>query len=88
MTERSFEEFLADLEARAAEEDEAERTLLQSTPLAGAKIGSVVAAASRAKSMASSVPAPKRQPKFCRHCGATLKSRSKFCTQCGQRIVT
>jgi hypothetical protein len=88
MTERSFEEFLADLEARAAEEDEAERNLLESAPLAGAKIRSVVAAASRSKSVASSAPAPKRRPKFCRHCGASLKPEGKFCTQCGQRIAT
>jgi hypothetical protein len=86
MSERSIEEFLAALEARAAEEDERERELLESSGVEISAVRSAVSAMSRPKSTSQDASAKKQRPRFCGHCGASLAAEHSFCTQCGQPI--
>jgi hypothetical protein len=88
MSERSIEEFLADLEARAIEQDEHERMLLESLDQGISTVRSAVSVVSRLRSASGSPSAGKQRPRFCGHCGAPLAAEHSFCTQCGQPIET
>lgn len=96
MSEETFAEFLASLDARAAEEDEAERALL-SPPTPVGRIGSSAAsglASALQKQVKSqlisasdeSEPDRAERPRFCSRCGAALKPEGRFCSKCGAPI--
>jgi len=86
MSERSIEEFLTDLEARGAEQDERERMLLGSLDEGISAVRSAASVVSRLKSASESPSARKQRPRFCGHCGAPLAAEHSFCTQCGQPV--
>jgi len=86
MSERSIEEFLAALEARAVEEDERERELLESSGVGVSAVRSAVSGMSRLKFTSQDASAKNQQPRFCGHCGAPLAAEHTFCTQCGQPV--
>ncbi|MBN1246064.1 MAG: zinc ribbon domain-containing protein [Anaerolineae bacterium] len=94
MTEQSIADFLAELDARAAERDEEERALLTPPRQLGA-IGKTVVAgvAAGLRQQIQNAPTTRltdttssERPKFCRHCGAALKPEGRFCTKCGEPI--
>ena len=91
MTERSFAEFLADLDHQAAQDDEDEQTLLTAGAIGAA--GAVAAKAAKAavgaaRTVIERVPTQvvTQSPKFCRQCGVELKPEWRFCTKCGATI--
>jgi hypothetical protein len=84
MSERSFEEFLAELEANAADADAHEREMLESPP-------PPTIPTPRKREISITDPAdnpqiPKPAPRFCRTCGAPLRPQVRFCTQCGRPV--
>jgi hypothetical protein len=83
MSERSFKEFLAELEANAADADAQEREMLESPP--------PTVHTPQAREVSITAPAdtpqpPKPAPRFCRTCGAPLRPQVRFCTQCGRPV--
>jgi hypothetical protein len=96
MSEETFAEFLASLDARATEEDEAERELL-APPTPAKQIGSstVSSLASElqkqvkgrhASTSDESEPVQETRPRFCSRCGTALKPEGRFCSKCGAPI--
>lgn len=85
MSERSFEEFLADLEANAAEMDAQERALFESPPLESTP---EVTNQRYVEPPGGSQSSTKPPPRFCRYCGAPLRPQGRFCTQCGKPIAS
>jgi hypothetical protein len=88
MSERSIEEFLAALEARADEQDEHERMLLDSSDVGVSTVHSALSVVSKLESASKSPPETEQRPRFCGYCGAPLAAEHRFCTRCGKPVET